>query len=57
MAGNVWEWTESRWSEGGENRVLWGGSWDFESDDAACSYRFFEPPQFDVDVGFRCART
>ncbi len=24
MAGNVWEWTESAWSEGGEARVIRG---------------------------------
>jgi hypothetical protein len=58
MAGNVWEWTESLWSEKEEYRVLRGGSWDFNSVVAACSYRIIEPPHYrSVSVGFRCART
>jgi formylglycine-generating enzyme required for sulfatase activity len=58
MAGNVWEWTGSLWSEKQEYRVLRGGSWFSVTVDAACSYRFFEPPHNrDSDVGFRCART
>src|ERR1019366_3171109 len=39
MAGNVWEWTESHWAEGNENRVLRGGSWYNSRDGASCSYR------------------
>ena len=58
MAGNVWEWTESLWSEGGGNRVVRGGSWDYLGDLAACAIRNLGPPQYrDTYVGFRCART
>ena len=44
MAGNIWEWTGSLWSEKGGNRVLRGGSWDYLSDDAACSSRSYVHP-------------
>ncbi len=58
MAGNVWEWTESVWGEGDETRVVRGGSWYFNSDYAACAFRYYNYPgsRYD-DVGFRCART
>jgi hypothetical protein len=58
MAGNVWEWTESLWSQNEEYRVLRGGSWNSNSDYAACSYRpDVHPLSRDLNVGFRCART
>jgi formylglycine-generating enzyme required for sulfatase activity len=58
MAGNVWEWTESRWAEGDERRVLRGGSWDLNRDFAACSFRVsIHPGNRDRHIGFRCART
>ncbi len=58
MAGNVWEWSESRWSEGNDNRVLRGGAWRYLSVLAACSYRFLGRPHLRLSfVGFRCART
>jgi formylglycine-generating enzyme required for sulfatase activity len=58
MAGNVWEWTESAWSEGDETRVVRGGSWLFNRDDAACAYRSSNVPDDRVIYyGFRCART
>jgi formylglycine-generating enzyme required for sulfatase activity len=58
MAGNVWEWTDSLWSEQEKARVLRGGSWNFNSDFAACSYRYGGFPHFRLDyLGFRCART
>jgi len=58
LAGNVLEWTESPWSEGSENRVLRGGSWYYDRDIAACSYRYHDHPRNrSYNVGFRCART
>ena len=58
MAGNVWEWTESLWTEKEEWRVLRGGSWGDDRDFAACSCRGLDRP-YDRNrgVGFRCART
>ena len=58
MAGNVWEWTDSLWSEKEEYRVVRGGAWYDIRDGAACSYRSFGlPHDRDVNIGFRCART
>ena len=59
MAGNVWEWTESRISEGSEGRVLRGGSWYYYRLFGDCLYRSSsEHPYFrSYDLGFRCART
>ena len=56
--GNVWEWTESTWSEGSTERVVRGGSWFNGRGDAACAYRGYDRPanRFN-DIGFRCART
>ena len=52
MAGNVWEWTRSVYKnypyvpedgreglEGGDSRVLRGGSWNYHQDLARCSFR------------------
>lgn len=55
MAGNVWEWTSSRWSS---DRVMRGGSWS-SSDPAWVrgSYRSRARPSVRfLHVGFRCAR-
>jgi formylglycine-generating enzyme required for sulfatase activity len=58
MAGNVWEWTGSLWSEKEEFRVLRGGSWIDGRNFAACSYRSNGRPHFRYnDAGFRCAKT
>jgi len=58
MAGNVWEWTDSKWAEGDERTVLRGGAWYFNQGVAACAYRAGELPQYrDNGLGFRCART
>jgi formylglycine-generating enzyme required for sulfatase activity len=58
MAGNVWEWTDSLWSEGEEARVVRGGCWYNFSDLAACSYRNDVHPHYRLyNLGFRCART
>jgi len=58
MAGNVWEWTASAWSEGAEAHVLRGGSWNFNHVSAASSYRNYFNPEVRFNfIGFRCART
>jgi formylglycine-generating enzyme required for sulfatase activity len=58
MAGNVWEWTGSMWSEKEQYRVLRGGSWGDGSVFAACSARNSGHPHYRYFiVGFRCART
>jgi formylglycine-generating enzyme required for sulfatase activity len=59
MAGNVWEWTGSLWSEKEDYRVLRGGAGYAPGDEAACSFRGYgaHPHLRDLDVGFRCART
>lgn len=57
LLGNVWEWTESSYSAGGESRVLRGGSW-FNVGDvlrAACRGRG-GPDGRNNDVGFRLRR-
>ena len=57
MAGNVWEWTESLWSEKEEDRVLRGGSWIDDRSSAAGSCRGDVPPDgYSSFFGFRCAR-
>jgi hypothetical protein len=58
MAGNVWEWTESKGPEEVDARVVRGGCWIFSSDYAACSFRYGVRPRYRDDIiGFRCART
>jgi formylglycine-generating enzyme required for sulfatase activity len=58
MAGNVWEWTESPWTENDESRVVRGGAWSYFRGGAACSYRSYDAPHLrGNDIGFRCART
>jgi formylglycine-generating enzyme required for sulfatase activity len=64
MAGNVWEWTDSGYSENyGKPReeyrfVLRGGGWDFgnPSDLRAASRHGFEYSMRLSNIGFRCAR-
>jgi len=70
MAGNVWEWCQSKWVEnyqhydrgvkeresleGGDRRVLRGGSWDNFQWYARCASRsWFVPVNFGDVVGFR----
>ncbi len=58
MAGNVWEWTASRWSKDDPDRVVRGGSWDYYRSYAACAARYYAHPRYRYYlVGFRCART
>jgi serine/threonine-protein kinase len=60
MAGNVWEWTDSRYEEGIRyaSKVLRGGSWGLKRSLARCAARAgFPPGGGDNGIGFRCART
>jgi len=65
LAGNVWEWTESRYCPYEQKdctepqRVVRGGAWNVASADILrASYRFRSPPSHRFDlVGFRCARS
>ena len=58
MAGNVWEWTDSRYNEDKGTKVLRGGSWFNLSVRCRCAYRISGVPLIGyLDVGFRCART
>jgi formylglycine-generating enzyme required for sulfatase activity len=54
MAGNVWEWTSSPWSQQDPAPVLRGGSWLRTAGYARCAYRNGLVPDnfFDV-IGFR----
>ncbi len=54
MAGNVWEWTNSLYQEGGNWRVLRGGSWDYTRCSARAAYRnLVRPGNRDGNSGFR----
>jgi formylglycine-generating enzyme required for sulfatase activity len=54
LAGNVWEWTESRYDNSTENRVLRGGSWNDDAGVARAAYRDVNLPVVVDDlVGFR----
>jgi formylglycine-generating enzyme required for sulfatase activity len=53
-AGNVWEWTASKWAAGIDRRVLRGGAFGGFEGYSRCSSRFRYVPDFrDVDYGFR----
>jgi len=57
LAGNVWEWTSSRWGDTGK-RVVRGGSWHtLEPERLSATYRYRrDPEERDFLLGFRCAR-
>jgi formylglycine-generating enzyme required for sulfatase activity len=58
MAGNVWEWTADGHDDSKDAKVLRGGSWNNNRDDARCGARFRYGPLARGDVlGFRCVRT
>jgi sulfatase modifying factor 1 len=55
MAGNVWEWTASKFSLDGP--VVRGGSWNDDARNARASFRYWSVPgRGSGEVGFRCAR-
>lgn len=55
MAGNVWEWTASDWSETDHDKVVRGGSWSGEASWLPCASRYwFRPALRSGDQGFRC---
>jgi len=52
MAGNVWEWTDSDYSE--THKVVRGGAWSVDYDRCLVSYQYnFLPNDSDGSVGFR----
>ena len=57
MAGNVWEWTASLYKEKRADRVIRGGSWLSEPDNARSANRVrYLPTDRLNDVGFRCVQ-
>lgn len=56
MAGNVWEWTSSRFPGSPGQRVIRGGGWGNNPYCLRAAYRHGNPPDIGLDmVGFRCA--
>ncbi|MGH1479393.1 MAG: formylglycine-generating enzyme family protein [Geminicoccales bacterium] len=56
LAGNVWEWTSSRFPGRSDQIVLKGGGWGNNPYCLRASYRHGNPPNIGLDmVGFRCA--
>jgi len=53
-AGNVWEWTDSRWETGSDRRVLRGGAFLNYEWDSRCAYRIRDNPDDRyTNIGFR----
>jgi formylglycine-generating enzyme required for sulfatase activity len=57
MAGNVWEWTDSIYEDQETEKVMRGGSWNFESYYCRCTDRDgSNADNTTINVGFRCVR-
>ncbi len=58
MAGNVWEWTDSKYDKEKSRVVLCGGCWLYGRGSLRCSSRVgSNPVDQDSVIGFRCVRT
>jgi formylglycine-generating enzyme required for sulfatase activity len=57
MAGNVWEWTMSFYSQSSSNRVLRGGGWYNGTNYLQAWYRGSFNPGISYSYGFRVSRT
>lgn len=58
MAGNVWNWTHSWWSETSSSRVVRGGSWSSYTIILQSWNRTYDNPDYGINnIGFRCVRT
>ena len=56
MAGNVWDWTNSFWSDTSSFRVKRGGSWYYSAIYLQSWYRdYYYPGLSYYGIGFRCA--
>jgi formylglycine-generating enzyme required for sulfatase activity len=57
MAGNAWEWTDSIYEDKETEKVLRGGSWNFESYYCRCTDRDGGgSDNVTINVGFRCVK-
>ena len=57
MAGNVWEWTDSRYDNDENRIVLRGGSFRYSNSYCRCAFRNRDLPfNSSDDTGFRCAK-
>jgi sulfatase modifying factor 1 len=58
LAGNVWEWTSSKYRPAEEHVVIRGASWMDDLADGHTAYRLRNiPTERYGNIGFRCART
>ncbi len=57
MAGNAWEWTDSIYEDKETEKVMRGGSWNFESYYCRCTDRDGgSSDNVTINVGFRCVK-